>query len=130
MVILVATAVLVAVYVGISVFGEGSDINNGRPKNLIFVISDGYGPASATYAREMGLFNYLDPKPLLPLDKYLVGHARTYSANYVITDSAAGATAYSCGLRTDNNEVAIRPAPDNTACATFLEAAKQTKYTV
>lgn len=38
----------------------------------------------------------------LPLDRLLVGSSRTRSSNSLVTDSAAGATAFSCGIKTYN----------------------------
>jgi len=70
----------------------------------------------------MGTFDWTKPKPLLPLDKYIVGHARTYSSELIITDSAAGATAYACGSKTYNQAIGVHP--DGSACASFVEAAK------
>jgi alkaline phosphatase len=98
-----------------------------RGKNLIFIIADGFSPASMTFAREMRTFNSSDPMPLLPLDHYLRGTARTYASDVIITDSAAGATAYSCALKTYNGAIGVRP--DGSACATFLEAAHSLDYT-
>ena len=94
---------------------------------MIFIIADGLSPASMTFAREMRTFNSSNPTPLLPLDAYLRGIARTYSSNFVVTDSAAGATAYSCALKAYNGAIGVRP--DGSACATFMEAAKSLDYT-
>lgn len=41
----------------------------------------------------------------------------------IVTDSAAGATAYSCGLRTLNYQVAITP--EGKACGTLFESAQK-----
>jgi len=43
-----------------------------------------------------------------------------------VTDSAAGATAFSCGLKSYNG--AISMLPDHTPCGTVLEAAKRAGY--
>ena len=102
---------------------DNKDDKPTAPRNLIFVLADGMSPASLTYAREMSTFHSEDPSPPLPLDQYLVGHAKTFSANLVITDSAAGATAYACQQLTNNNFVAVTP--EGRACATLLEAAKR-----
>jgi alkaline phosphatase len=78
------------------------------PKNIILMISDGFGPASVTFAREcaiaQGIDGYADG---LPLDSLLVGTVRTYSSSSLVTDSAAGATAYACGVKTYNGEFFI-----------------------
>ncbi len=48
--------------------------------------------------------------------------SKTFSSNSWVTDSAAGATAYSCGLKTYNNAIAVDP--NQKPCGTLLEAAK------
>jgi alkaline phosphatase len=76
------------------------------------MISDGFGPASETFARNIYQHE--------PLDTMLVGTCRTRPADLnqkektpkaqksgsPITDSAAGATAFSCGIKTYNAGVA------------------------
>jgi hypothetical protein len=51
---------------------------------LIFKLPDGHGPSSVTMAREVS------GKEVLEIEKFLVGTARTSSANSWVTDSAAG----------------------------------------
>lgn len=63
---------------------------------------------------------------MLNLDKYLIGQSRTRSANSLVTDSAAGATAFSCGLKANNS--AISTLPDGSPCGSVLEAAKKAGY--
>jgi alkaline phosphatase len=146
-----------------------------KRRNLIFMISDGYGPASATLARELrrhalllsrenvfegsvaavlrsyifenvkqtpsvsannaARFNRNNFKTIttkneyedepLPLDPLLVGTVRTRSYDNDITDSAAGATAYSCGLRAKNDAVGMS---ESGPCVTILEAARAMGY--
>lgn len=70
------------------------------------MVSDGYGPSSQTFARSLWqLKNNLPYNDVLPLDEILVGASRTRSASSLVTDSAAGATAFSCGLKTYNNAI-------------------------
>lgn len=38
----------------------------------------------------------------MPLDRHLVGTIRTRSTDSLVTDSAASATSYSCGLKSVN----------------------------
>ena len=74
------------------------------PKSVILMISDGFGPASETMARDyMTMFD----SKILPLDAFLKGSSRTRSASSPITDSAAGATAFSCGIKTYNAAIAV-----------------------
>lgn len=88
---------------------------NPRPTNLIIMISDGCGPASYSFARQM-------TGTALNIDQMLVGTVQTSSSDSLITDSAAGATAYSCALRTYNGAIAVDPS--KKPCGTLLEAAK------
>ncbi|KAG0243557.1 alkaline-phosphatase-like protein [Mortierella sp. GBAus27b] len=88
------------------------------------MVSDGFGPASQTYGRSY--YQYLNNLPegtLTPLDKILRGSSRTRSNDSLVTDSAAGATAFSCSLKTYNNAVGVDPT--GIPCGTVLEAAKQ-----
>lgn len=39
---------------------------------------------------------------VLPVDEMVIGQIRTKSTDNLVTDSAAGATAYSCGIKTYN----------------------------
>ncbi|KAJ2786006.1 vacuolar alkaline phosphatase [Coemansia javaensis] len=99
-------------------------LQRSRKRNVIVMISDGFGPASETMAR-----NYVQQTRGLPvgyqspLDEILVGSSRTRSSSSLITDSAAGATAFSCALKTYNGAIGVRP--DGTPCGTVLEAAKR-----
>ena len=43
---------------------------------------------------------------MLPLDKLLIGSSRTRSTDSYVTDSASGATAFSCGIKTYNAAIA------------------------
>ncbi|KAJ2764784.1 vacuolar alkaline phosphatase [Coemansia nantahalensis] len=94
-----------------------------RKRNVIIMISDGFGPASETMAR-----NYVQQTRGLPigymspLDEILVGASRTRSNSSLITDSAAGATAFSCGVKTYNGAIGVNS--DGAPCGTVLEAAK------
>ena len=99
-----------------------------RPRNIIFMVSDGFGPASVTLARVLRNRVYRPPptesggmQPLA-LDQFLTGQLRTYSASNLVTDSAAGATAWACGIKTTNLRVAV--GPDEKPRATLMEAAK------
>lgn len=87
------------------------------------MISDGFGPASEAYGREFARYvGALDAEGITSLDSILVGQSRTKSSSSLVTDSAAGATAFSCGLKTYNNAVGVDP--NENPCGTILEAAK------
>jgi hypothetical protein len=112
------------------------------PKNMIFFIGDGFGPASVTLARVVA------NRTSLTMDHYFVGTSRTFSSSNTITDSAAGATAFSCAMKTYNAAIAVddnlvseflisinrlththtlslSSASRQKACGTVLEAAKR-----
>ena len=88
--------------------------------HVVIMLADGFGPASVSMAR--AYLNYTGERDRLHLDDYLVGSVQTASLDSRVTDSAAGATAWSCGIRTFNNYVATMG--DNVACGTVMEAAK------
>ena len=91
------------------------------------MVSDGMGPASLSLARSYRQFaEDLPPDDLLALDRHFWGSSRTRSSNSLVTDSAAGATAFSCGRKTYNGAIAILP--DYKPCGTVLEAAKRAGY--
>jgi alkaline phosphatase len=80
-------------------------------RNFIYIVPDGYGQASQTMARDYVslLQNGENPKaPVsiqLPADQMVIGNVRTQASNNLITDSAASATAFGCGVKTYNNGV-------------------------
>lgn len=97
-------------------------------KNLIFMVSDGMGPASLSLTRSFRqVLEGRDRSDTLVLDQHFWGSSRTISSNSFVTDSAAGATAFSCGLKSYNT--AISMTPDFEPCGTVLEAAKRAGYT-
>ena len=103
---------------------------NGKPsgkRNMIFMVSDGMGPTSLSMTRsfrqiESGLLL----ENVLVLDQHMIGTSRTRSTSSLITDSAAGATAFSCGHKSYNGAISVLP--DHTPCGTVLEAAKKAGY--
>ena len=93
-----------------------------KPVNVIFMISDGFGPASQTFARNYyQAVNGLPNNTKLPLDTILIGSSRTRSGNSLVTDSAAGATAFSCGIKTFNGAIGVDLSLNS--CKTVLEDA-------
>ncbi|KAI9205059.1 alkaline-phosphatase-like protein [Polychytrium aggregatum] len=97
-------------------------------RNVIMMVSDGFGPASETFARNYHTYiNDLPYDSQLPLDTILVGSSRTRSSSSLVTDSAAGATAFSCGLKSYNGAIGVDPS--GKPCGTVLEAAKLAGYT-
>lgn len=87
-------------------------------KNVIFIIGDGTGLAhlAAGQLSEAGADGYLNLQRMP-----VTGITRTRSANSLTTDSAAGATAYFCGEKTNNGMIGMLP--DAKFCKTLLELA-------
>ena len=97
-------------------------------RNLIFMVSDGMGPTSLSLTRSFRQYQSgLPIDDVLVLDQHLIGSSRTRSSSSLITDSAAGATAFSCGLKSYNGAISVTP--DRKPCGTILEAAKKAGYT-
>lgn len=95
-------------------------VADGPIKNVIFVIGDGTGLAQL-YTGQLGLAG---KEGLLHVQTMPVtGFSKSYSKDNLITDSAAGATAYSCGLKTNNGMIGYLP--DGTSCKTILELAEE-----
>lgn len=103
---------------------------NGKPsgkRNMIFMVSDGMGPTSLSLTRTFRqMENRLGVDDVLVVDPYLIGSSRTRSTSSLITDSAAGATAFSCGFKSYNGAISVLP--DHSPCGTVLEAAKKAGY--
>lgn len=90
---------------------------NAEVRNVILMIGDGMGleQASCAWICNRGAL-YLDQMPV-------VGLSRTYSANSLITDSAAGGTALAAGQKTDNYHVGVDPAGNELE--TLMDIARQ-----
>lgn len=107
--------------------GHGDKPPGGK-RNLIFMVSDGMGPTSLSLTRSFR--QYVDALPYgdaLVLDDHLIGQSRTRSSSSLVTDSAAGATAFSCGMKSYNGAISVLP--DFTPCGSIMEAAKRAGYT-
>ncbi|KAK9450423.1 alkaline-phosphatase-like protein [Limtongia smithiae] len=95
------------------------------PKNYIFFLPDGYGPASETFARDFANYKNNDTSKL-PVDDLALGYVRTFASDTLVTDSAAAATAYACGIKTYNGAIGV---DDNyMPYGSILEAAKLDGY--
>lgn len=104
------TALFVSLAVSLSVFfgvfepattKDAAQYNNDGIKNVIYLIGDGMG------------FNHLEKtkaerSTVLAMDSFEIrGSSRTRSMNKKVTDSAAGGTALSSGIRTSNSAVGV-----------------------
>lgn len=108
-------------------FTSAKCCENSTKKNVIFFVTDGMGPASLSLSRSFR--QYTDDLPIddiLTLDKHFIGSSRTRSSNSLITDSAAGATAFSCALKSYNGAIGVDP--EKNPCGTLLEGAKLEGY--
>ncbi|AEO69138.1 uncharacterized protein THITE_2146152 [Thermothielavioides terrestris NRRL 8126] len=93
-------------------------------RNLIFMVSDGMGPASLSLTRSFRQHvSSLPIDDVLTLDRHFWGTSRTRSTNSLVTDSAAGATAFACGRKSYNGAIGMLPGA--RPCGTVLEAAKR-----
>jgi alkaline phosphatase len=91
-----------------------------RPKNIIFMVGDGMGLSQITaglYANNNKLS--LEQFPVIGLHKNYPDD----DEDGLITDSAAGATAFACGVKTYN--AAIGVGPDSLPRTTILELAER-----
>jgi len=92
------------------------------PRNIIFMVSDGFGSAGITLARDALRRRSGNGSARLNLESFVSGLSETSSANSMVTDSAAGATAWSCAQKTNNLYVGVDT--QDRPCGTLMEAAK------
>ncbi|MEM1324557.1 MAG: alkaline phosphatase [Bacteroidota bacterium] len=86
------------------------------PKNIVLMIGDGMGLSQVTAA-------IYSSKKKLNLERFpVIGFHKSHSADNLKTDSAAGATAFACGIKTYNG--AIGMGTDTMPCFTILEEAE------
>jgi alkaline phosphatase len=101
----------------VSIFFSTAAVAASPPRNIIFFVGDGMGPAHVTLMRE------------LRGDQFNVGRMRlaamhsTASADSAVTDSAAGATAFASGVKTKNRALGMDAAL--TSQPTVLEEAEK-----
>ena len=93
-----------------------TNIQPKKAKNIILMIGDGMGITQIS----AGMYsngNYLNLERFKDL-----GLHKNYSSDALITDSAAGATAFACGQKTYNGAIGVDP--DTNAIETILEEAE------
>ncbi len=116
---LIACCILLVFSSLLTVVGKNThNANNTKPpKNIILLIGDGMGLAQVT----AGMYANGNQ---LNLERFPVaGMIKTHSSSHVITDSAAGATAFSCGCKTYNGAIGVTK--DKKNCLTILEQAEK-----
>lgn len=94
-------------------------VKSSSVRNVILCIGDGMGAAQVAAARITA--KGLDGRLVMEKMPY-VGLVRTHSADGVVTDSAAAATALAAGVKTNNKMVGVTP--ENKKYVTILEAAR------
>jgi alkaline phosphatase len=95
-------------------------VKSKKIKNVIMLIGDGTGLVQLT----TGQYALVGKKGRLHIQTLPVtGFVRTYSSDNLITDSAAGATAYTCGLKTYNGAIGVNA--EGKPCKTILELAEE-----
>jgi len=111
---------LFAIIFVLTVFGSSWVNTSGakapkKPRNIILFIGDGMGTAQVSAGMQVksgSLFLELFP---------YAGFSKTFSADNYVTDSAAGGTAISCGVKTRNGMIGM--APDSTVLRSIIEIA-------
>ena len=88
-----------------------------RPKNVILMIGDGMGISQITAAM------YTSPNKMNIERLPVVGLHKSYSGDDLITDSAAGATAFACGIKTYNGAIGVNL--DSIPVKSILEEAEE-----
>ncbi|KAF7782011.1 alkaline phosphatase [Pseudoalteromonas rubra] len=108
-------------------FALGCTLSNSvfaAPKNIIYMIGDGMGPAFTTAYRYMQDDKATKVVEPTVFDSILVGMAHTYpDDDTVVTDSAAGATALSTAAKSYNGAIAVDT--HKQSLKTMLEIAKE-----
>lgn len=126
-VIATALVIVLAVFYQKSQDSKHSTPTPSGKRNLIFMVSDGMGPTSLSLTRSFMQFQNGAPfSEQLVIDQHMIGQSRTRSSSSLITDSAAGATAFSCASKSYNGAISVTP--DHEPCGTVLEAAKKAGY--
>ncbi len=101
------------------IFAAPAQAKISQPKNIIFLIGDGMGLSQITY----GMLHNSDSSNFLRFKN--IGLIKTHSATEDITDSAAGATAFSTGNKSYNGAIAVDI--NKKPLVTILELAKKRK---
>uniref|UniRef100_A0AAR2IX60 Alkaline phosphatase n=1 Tax=Pygocentrus nattereri TaxID=42514 RepID=A0AAR2IX60_PYGNA len=96
-------------------------LNTNVAKNIVLFLGDGMGITTITAARILKgqLENQTGEETVMTMDTFpYVGLAKVYSVDFQIPDSAATATAYLCGVKTNLNMVGLSAAAQNGVCRT------------
>ncbi|XP_018327253.1 alkaline phosphatase-like [Agrilus planipennis] len=100
-----------------------NNLNTGRAKNIIMFLGDGMSIPTVTAARiykgqKHGLTG---EEQQLSFEKFpYVGLSKTYSVDYQTTDSAATATAYLTGVKTNYGTIGVTASVNRKNCTAML----------
>ncbi|XP_062872596.1 alkaline phosphatase, tissue-nonspecific isozyme [Trichomycterus rosablanca] len=97
----------------------GRKLNNNVAKNVELFLGDGMGITTITAARILKgqLQNRTGEETIMTMDTFpYVGLAKVYTVDFQIPDSAATATAYLCGVKSNLNVVGVSAAARNGVC--------------
>ena len=97
--------------------GNVQDMGPKKPKNIVIMIGDGMGLSQISAAM------YSSNRKLALESFPIVGFHKSHAANDLVTDSAAGATAFSCGIKTYTGAVGVNM--DTIPCKTIIEEAEE-----
>ncbi|MEZ4988639.1 MAG: alkaline phosphatase [Saprospiraceae bacterium] len=85
------------------------------PPAVVFMVGDGMGLSQVSAA----MYQHAMP---LHLEQFpIIGFQKTFAASDLVTDSAAGATAFACGKKTFNGAVGV--SADTLPCRSLMEEA-------
>lgn len=121
--LLFALALLVGLFACNNYPQSGAEISNDtvkihkHPKNVILLIGDGMGLTQVSAAL------YSNGNKLNLEQFTVIGLHKSYASNDLITDSAAGATAFSAGVKTYNGAIGVNQ--DGLPVKTILEEAEE-----
>ena len=99
---ILSSILLLSIFISFSSFTVIPPADNPKkPVNVILLVGDGMGLSQVSYALMMA-------NERMAFERFkTLGLSKTSSASHKITDSAAGATAFSCGTRTYNGAIAV-----------------------
>lgn len=95
-------------------------------RNVILMIGDGMGPQQVSQAILYRQLRRQKSKPLVLerlFDEGVSGKVKTFSANSLVTDSAAASTAMACGTKTNNGMLGFDAA--GKPCTSIVRLAKR-----
>ncbi len=96
---------------------EHAYVSGEKPRNIVLLIGDGMGLSQISAAM------YNTKRPMVFEEFPVIGFHKSHAADNLVTDSAAGATAFSCGVKTYVGAIGVNV--DTVAQKTILEEAEE-----